>query len=301
MDSDSEIMLNYQSELINHKPFHNFFIGIDSDGCVFDSMEVKQKKFFIPLAIEHFGLQGIADTLRETWEFVNLYSIHRGGNRFISLVKVFELLSERKEIKNSGVLLPDVTALKKWIGSETKLGNATLAKYCETHTDNDLLRILKWSETINIEIAERLPKIPPFHHALNAIVSMSENADLIIVSQTPLEALVREWEDHDLKKYARLIAGQEHGSKSEHLALAAREKYDENKILMIGDAVGDLKAAENNGTLFFPIIPGKEDESWKTFLNQGLNKFKEGRFRGSYQVNLISQFLKSLPEKPLWK
>jgi hypothetical protein len=27
-------------------PQHPFFIGIDSDGCVFDSMELKQKECF---------------------------------------------------------------------------------------------------------------------------------------------------------------------------------------------------------------------------------------------------------------
>ena len=43
--------MDYQSILRNLNPDHEFFIGIDSDGCVFDSMEVKQKEFFIPAAL----------------------------------------------------------------------------------------------------------------------------------------------------------------------------------------------------------------------------------------------------------
>jgi len=74
--------VDYQSSLENMKPSHEFFIGIDSDGCVFDSMEVKQKKFFIPNALKYFDLFEISKILQETWEFVNLYSIYRGGNRF---------------------------------------------------------------------------------------------------------------------------------------------------------------------------------------------------------------------------
>jgi hypothetical protein len=39
--------MDYQTLLINLRPSKEFFIGDDSDGCVFDSMEVKQKEFFI--------------------------------------------------------------------------------------------------------------------------------------------------------------------------------------------------------------------------------------------------------------
>ena len=51
----------------------------------------------------------------------------------------------------------------------------------------------------------------------------------------------------------RLIAGQEYGTKAEHLALAAKGKYADDHILMIGDAPGDFKAAKSNGVLYFPI------------------------------------------------
>ena len=48
--------MDFQKELKNLRPEHEFFIGIDSDGCVFDSMEVKQKEFFIPIALKYFDL-----------------------------------------------------------------------------------------------------------------------------------------------------------------------------------------------------------------------------------------------------
>src|ERR1035437_1688679 len=98
--------MDFQKELKNLKPESEFFIGIDSDGCVFDSMEVKQKEFFIPIALKYFGLYGISKILRETWEFVNLYSINRGGNRFTSIIKVFDLLNQRIEINESVCKLP---------------------------------------------------------------------------------------------------------------------------------------------------------------------------------------------------
>jgi len=288
---------DFRKELRDFVPSHDYFIGIDSDGCVFDTMEVKQKQFFIPVALRHFGLQLIEKQLRETWEFVNLYSLYRGGNRFISLIKVFELLSENPEVRASGCSLPDMNSLKKWIQTETRLGNSTLRKYFESHYDSDLEKIIRWSEAINEDIALHLKNIPPFPFALSGIKEASVYADLVIVSQTPLEALEREWEENDLRKYVKLIAAQEHGTKSEHIAIAARGKYKENRILMIGDAKGDLDAARGNGILFYPVIPGREDKSWEIFTNEALQRFLDGSYSGKFEDGLITEFMKSLPDK----
>ena len=38
-------------------PQHEFFIGIDSDGCAFDTMELKHKECFAPNTIKHWSLQ----------------------------------------------------------------------------------------------------------------------------------------------------------------------------------------------------------------------------------------------------
>ena len=293
--------MDHQSKLKKLQPEHEFFIGIDSDGCVFDSMSVKQKEFFIPNALKIFNLFAISRIVRETWEFVNLYSIYRGGNRFTSLIKVFELLGERQEIKDSGYILPDMTSLKEWVNIENKLGNASLCKYFESHYNPDLEKVVRWTEALNKDISEWLRDIPPFTHAVTAIKEMSVFADLIIVSQTPLEALDREWEEHNLKKYLKFIAGQEHGTKTEHIALAAKGKYPGNKILMIGDAKGDLDAAKSNGVLFYPVIPGKEDKSWERFLNEAIEKIVIGTYTGTYEESLIKEFRKSLPETPPWK
>jgi phosphoglycolate phosphatase-like HAD superfamily hydrolase len=293
--------MDNQNILRNLKPKKEFFIGIDSDGCVFDSMEVKQKEFFIPNALKYFDLFAIAKALRETWEFVNLYSVYRGGNRFNSLIKVFELISERKEVMENGYILPDLSSLKQWIKIETKLGNENLRKYFESNYDPDLEKVVKWTEAVNKDITDWLRNIQPFSYARTSIEKIASIADIVIVSQTPLEALDREWVEHDLRKFVRAIAGQEHGTKTEHIALSAKGKYKDSRILMIGDAKGDLDAAKNNGILFFPIIPGKEDQSWARFLNEGLEYFIRGKFSLSYENLLLEEFRSSLPEQPGWQ
>src|SRR5213082_3554153 len=113
--------------LKDFKPSKEFFIGLDSDGCVFDSMEIKHKECFTPMFIKYFKLQAVSKYAREVWEFVNLYSRTRGANRFPALSRSLNLLRERPEVKARGVQLADTKALEEWVARETRLGNATLA------------------------------------------------------------------------------------------------------------------------------------------------------------------------------
>ena len=41
--------------------------------------------------------------------------------------------------------------------------------------------------------------------------------------------------------------------------------FDDTHVLMIGDAPGDLDAAEKNDVLYYPILVGKEKFSWDRF------------------------------------
>ena len=107
-------------------PAREFFVGIDSDGCAFDTMEIKHKECFIPNIINHWDLQAVSKFAREAAEFVNLYSINRGVNRFPGLTMVFDLLAARPEVVRRGVTPPEVPALRAWIQRETRLGNPAL-------------------------------------------------------------------------------------------------------------------------------------------------------------------------------
>jgi phosphoglycolate phosphatase-like HAD superfamily hydrolase len=124
---------------------------------------------------------------------------------------------------------------------------------------------------------------------------------VMVVSATPGEALVREWDEHGLRPLVSLIAGQEMGSKREHLALAAVGRYEHEKILMVGDAPGDLKAAADNGVLFYPIDPGAEERSWQRFFEEALPRFFAGTYAGDYMAAQVARFQELLPERPTWR
>ena len=55
-------------------PTKDFFVGVDSDGCAFDTMELKHKECFIPHTISYYNLQSVSKYAREAAEFVDLYS-----------------------------------------------------------------------------------------------------------------------------------------------------------------------------------------------------------------------------------
>lgn len=281
------------------KPTKEFFIGIDSDGCVFDTMEIKQKECFAPMFIKHFRLQAASKYARETWEFVNLYSKTRGINRFPALVRALNLLRERKEIKARSMTIADTKALEAWITRETKLGNAALKKEVEGG-NQALAGVYAWSLEVNVRIEDLVFGVPPFPFVRECLAKMNTQADAIVVSQTPTEALVREWEEHKIQDQVRLIAGQELGTKTEHIQFAAGGKYPVEKILMIGDAPGDYKAAKGNHALFFPIVPGREETSWERLFKEGLDRFFAGTFAGAYEAELFREFDASLPENPAW-
>ena len=291
---------NPHKNLDELKPSKEFFIGIDSDGCVFDTMEIKHKECFCPAFIKYFGLQKISKYARESWEFVNLYSQTRGANRFKALVKSVDLLKNRKEVKARNAKLPDLTPIKDWMKNETKLGNPALEKFAVKAQNPIVDKTLAWSKEVNQVIEQMVYDIPPFPFFKESLIKMIDKADTIVVSQTPLEALQREWKEHNIDHHVRLIAGQEYGTKAEHLRYSAKGKYSDDKILMIGDAPGDLDAAKSNGMLFYPINPGSEEKSWERFYTEALNKFFNGTFKGEFENSLINEFQKHLPENPKW-
>jgi phosphoglycolate phosphatase-like HAD superfamily hydrolase len=281
------------------KPTKEYFIGIDSDGCVFDTMEIKHKECFTPMFIKHFHLQAASKYAREVWDFVNLYSKTRGTNRFPALVKSLQLLKARPEVRARNVAIWDTAPLEAWMGRESKLGNVALKS--EVASGNTALeRVLEWSVAVNQAIEDIVEGVPPFPLFRESLVRMNSQADVIVVSQTPTEALVREWAEHGIDHQVRFIAGQELGTKTEHIRFAVGGKYEPGKMLMIGDAPGDYKAAKGNGALFYPINPGDEEVSWKRLHDKALGRFFNGSYAGEYETVLVREFEGHLPENPGW-
>src|SRR5688572_13989241 len=146
--------------MLDLTPQHDFLVGIDSDGCVFDSMELKHKECFIPNFINHYGLQGVSKMAREAAEFVNLYSKSRGANRFPALAEQLDWLCRRPDVKARGVNVPRPKGLIDWMARESKLGNPALEKAVGETGDPDLKVAYAWSLAVNKSIADMVRNVP---------------------------------------------------------------------------------------------------------------------------------------------
>jgi phosphoglycolate phosphatase-like HAD superfamily hydrolase len=295
-----------QEALRAFRPTAEFFVGIDSDGCAFNSMEVKHNDSFSVNLIKHFGLQSLSRQVHQAWDFVNLYSQTRGCNRFKAILSVCDALKDMPAVKKSGATIPELPYLRLWVKTETQLGNPKLKERLETAKGaerDELALVYEWSKAVNKTIEEIVHNLPPFPGVRESLQRLKGRADVIVVSATPEEALRREWAEHDIDRLVAIIAGQEAGSKTEHLTLVTKGKYAPAHVLMVGDAPGDLKAARDVGALFYPINPGAEIESWARFLQngEGIDRFFAGSYAGAYEAELLKEFMAILPSEPPWK
>ena len=288
--------------LVELEPAYPFFVGIDSDGSAFDTMELKHKECYIPATIKYWHLQSISKYVRETAEFVNLYSMWRGTNRWPALIQTFDMLRARPQVRARNAQVPAVPGLRAFVVDDVyPKSDSGLRSYMEARTSPELETALTWTTQGNAIVARIVRGVPPFPYVRQSLDFLADKADLIVVSATPVQALAREWEEHDIAEHMQVIAGQEMGSKALHLQLATNAKYAPNHVLMVGDAPGDMRAAHTNDALFYPINPGHEEESWQRFYTEAVHRFLAGEYAGAYEAALIAEFEALLPRVPSWQ
>ncbi|MDQ8208460.1 hypothetical protein QEH52_13130 [Coraliomargarita sp. SDUM461003] len=285
---------------ISYESLHTRLIACDSDGCAFDVMDIKHKECFCPAFIKHFGLQNCAKQAREVWEFVNLYSVTRGSNRFLAVGMALELLSEHPAVRAAEVSFMDFSQLYRFLKEAEALGEPSLQRAAALTDDAALKAMLAWTREVNILVKEMCHGVASFAGVGTALQRAAETCDVVVVSQAPRSTLVYEWAQAGLDSHAVFIAGQEFGTKAAQVKQILESVDTNYEVLVLGDALGDQFAAEAAGARFFPIIPGDEVASWRRFVEEGLPRFNEGRFDDSYQASLLHAFSHALPKDPPW-
>ena len=262
----------------------DFLVCVDSDGCAMDTMEIKHRKCFAPEMIKTWGLYEKEDYILNLWYDLNLYTRTRGINRFKGLAETFKIISKE------GIEIKDLESIINWVETTNELSNNSLKREIEKTDSEGLKMALAWSLAVN-ESIENLPQDDePFEGVKVGLEGISKLADISVVSSANGEALDSEWNRHDLVKYLKALLGQEAGTKQHCIAELKKKGYDANKILMVGDAPGDLQAAQNNGVFFYPILVNKEGFSWDRLLNEAVPKLIKGEFTKEYQEMLIKEF-----------
>ena len=266
----------------------DFLVCVDSDGCAMDTMEIKHRECFAPEMIKTWNLQENEEYILNLWYDLNLYTQTRGINRFKGLAETFKIISEK------GIEIEDIDSLLNWVDTTNELSNRSLKNEIEKTNSKALKMTLEWSLNVN-EAIENLPKgDEPFENVKEGLETLSKIVDISVVSSANGEALNDEWSRNELVPYQRALLGQEAGTKQHCIAELKKKGYDTDKILMVGDAPGDLQAAKNNDVRFYPILVNKEGFSWERLVNEAVPKLMNGEFDEVYQNQLIEEFNNSL-------
>lgn len=265
-----------------------FLVCVDSDGCAMDTMDRKHKSCFGPLFIKVWGLEQWQDQLQERWNQINLYSMSRGINRFLALGRILE------EVQAHDCPVEDFGALKQWMSEADRLSEAGLLEALSRKENPSLRKAYSWSRQVNEAIAEiRNEEKPPFAGVREGLAAAKEFAALAVVSSANREAVLEEWQYWQLTTYVDEVLTQDMGSKAACIRRLMEQGYTPRQVLMVGDAPGDLEAARKNGVHFFPILVGREAESWLRLRKEGLERFRNGTY-GEVEEENIREFLENL-------
>ncbi len=261
-----------------------YFVGIDSDGTVFDSMKIKHTFSFIPAAVIIFGLENCADAFKEAEEKINLYSLTRGINRFPGLLMALE------EMAACGVKIEGLDDFRKFIDSGSPLSEKGVIDWLENNPSEIMDKVLQWSRLSDSYFEKGTENLPPFESVTKTVEYMKNKADIMVVSAASSRGLEKDWKNAGLADKVDFIAGQDFGKKKDQLLFAKDKGYDVESMLMIGDAPGDYEAAVNAGVMFYPIIPGKENECWDKLKDVYFDMFVCGRYDKAVEKRLYDEF-----------
>ena len=85
-----------------------------------------------------------------------------------------------------------------------------------------LAQVKRWSDAVNRAVEDIVHGVPPFPLVRECLEKINQQADAMCISQTPgRRAQTRMGANTSIDQFVKMIAGQEMGTKTEHLKFAA--------------------------------------------------------------------------------
>jgi phosphoglycolate phosphatase-like HAD superfamily hydrolase len=243
--------------------------------------------------VDEWELSEWRDEILHRWNEINLYQMTRGINRFAGLAMALTEINERY------TKIEGIDTLNEWVKTTHALSNGAIKEAAEALPEGEgrtcLEKALSWSNAVNRSIVDLPAELKiPFDGARDGLEASHKIADVVVVSSANRGAVEEEWQEHSLLPHVDILLAQDVGSKAFCIGEMLKFGYDKTKVLMVGDAPGDMDAAEKNGVYYFPILVNHEKESWDELMSEGLMRLANGTFGGEYQDSLKRRFVANL-------
>ena len=278
------------NDLLGFVKKKDFLVCVDSDGCAMDTMDIKHIKCFGPCMVSQWQLEQWEEEILARWNEINLYTMTRGINRFKGLAIALSEISEKY------CLIEDIATLVSWVDNSSELSNDALKRSIEQYPESvSLKKALAWSVAVNKAITD-LPDESklPFEKVKEALSFAHERADVAIVSSANPDAVIEEWERFGLLEHTDIVLAQNAGNKAFCIGELLKKGYRKDRVVMCGDAPGDLQAAQTNGVFYYPILVKREKESWEEFISCAFENLLNEKYGGEYEKQKTVDFLENL-------
>lgn len=267
------------------KKSKDFLICFDSDGCVLNTMEAKQRQCFGPCLIKVWCLEEWEQAILDRWFELNLYSWNRAINRFINLSLILDEINSKYHPING------IEELKHWVKETPELSTASVKRQADKTGLTIFKDVWRWSTAINESVSKlSFENKLPFSGVERCLKMVYQEANTAIITATNPEAVQAEWRHFELLKFIDVCLAHDLGNKSYCINKLMNNGYQKDRAMMIGDSPGDYVAAIECGILFYPILVNEETESWRRFEQEAFPKFVGGIYDGLYQHKLLKEF-----------
>ena len=306
--------------------------GVDIDGCVDPGM-LKHEDGFATASVQHYGLQMLTGIAKRAWMFVNCFSNDRGITRFRALYMWADVLRETPSVQDSGVAIPEFPFLRRWCDMTSSYSPEALDEFLSSGDFSSILKdgesqetaaeelhgVYEWSNKVNSNVHAATENVTAFSNAVVALKRAHEmGVDLCAVSGTPERHVITQLEKYGVLDCFIGIFAQQAGKKSAALTTmmvgpqpesAERPLLDQleanyDVILMMGDAPKDyaesqqanqdLSGDKDKPCRMFFVEVGRENQSWKLFNDEVLDKIVSNKWDSAQESELIKRSLSNL-------
>ena len=267
-------------------------IALDSDGCVYDTMEAKCCLYTVPEVLRHWRLDDVRQEVEAFYRTYSLTGVTRGANRFLTLHALFRHLLEAAPPERYG--LEHMGLFLQMVERGEHLSLPAFEQAYAVTGDMGLKQLIDWAKDVNARVKAGAPDIQTFPLVEESMKKIKRHANLAVVSTASILTLEREWQNYGFIRYPDAILGHEYGDKWDMISRLLAQGFSSDDCLMVGDSFWDYRGSRVCGVRFYPIIAGNEAESWHTLYDTVLDAFFDNAYSREMEDGYLRRFQSTL-------